>query len=226
MTNLKNEIQNTWKVFSKNVVYFIAIITSLFAFEQLNIFVKGFYISAFTTMILTPLTAFLQLITVYIVVKYNKNEEINMKAIINSILHEFKEIIIIVALQLVVLFIAAFALIPIIPLLLAQVFMIFVWPIYIIERTQRLEVLKKSAKLVFLNMKDLSKYIGVYAGVVIVVSIMTISKRFNLSGIERGTVMFASYFGKFATIFFTMLTTRLYFKYNEEGNTIKELEVE
>jgi len=214
---LKNEIQKTWEMLMNNFLNLIVIISLLFIIGQADFLSNNIYISIILRMVILPLSIFLQLLVVHIIIEKERNEKGNIKRIITHIIREFEEVIIIIGLELLCFLIAIFSFIPIIPMLVVQTLFIFVWPIFIVERKVRFEVLIESTKLVFRNIKDLLKYLGLYVGIIMLISIIALTEGLDMTVLEKSFIICIRYFERFVTIFFTILVTRLYLQYREKN---------
>lgn len=224
MTNLKIEIEKSWGVLKDNSLFMIVIITLLFFVGQvgkLNIIVYNSFISLVLKVVLMVVTIvmviFLQLIVVSIVIKHNKDESISMKDIINNVCHEYKEIFLIIGLELLFLLIGTF-IIPIGGMLIIAVSFIFVWPIFIAEEKRNIEVILESVKLLFSNFKDILKYLIIYAGIILIVSIIIVAEGLDMTIAEKVIIIIVKYFERFTTIFFTILATNLYLQYRKKND--------
>ncbi|TCT17200.1 hypothetical protein EDC18_101498 [Natranaerovirga pectinivora] len=219
MTNLKVEVKKSWEVFINNFIKFMFLITLLFIIGQGNDFMKSNHISRILSMLILPLTIFIQLMVVHIVIS---SENSNFNDLIRKSFKEYKEVFIIVGLQLLILAATIFTIIPIIPMLIIQCLFIFVWPIFVVEKKTRFEAILASLQLVSKNIKDLFKYLVLYIIIILVIAfILTLTNGLQMNTVENVVIVSVKYFERFVTLFFTLMFTRLYLLYRNRRESTK-----
>ncbi|MCT4544472.1 MAG: hypothetical protein N4A63_13075 [Vallitalea sp.] len=218
---MSTELKKSWEVYKVIIFKILVVITiQSLLIEFMDVFLtvavynRIFYyiIKAIFFIIKILLNSVSLLVITHTIYDYYKLQQVNLIDIVKRTLGDFRQILIIISLELLITVVCSLNALNIILLGIFKVLTVFIWQSYIIGNKRMINVFKDSCLLVIHNIKDLLKYLLLYFGIYIVFIILD----FIYPSYESINFIF-KYCYQLLYAYITVLFTYLYMKYNKNA---------